>query len=139
MDYATMLRVLSAVSGGFFRILASMRESEQVEAYLEKKYCLTRKQEYHPSAYGGYYSMAKDESWSLAMAGVIGKIVSSNQIDEHLCTLCGDLLMFTSIFDYQFADTQTYGSVMEMARGRGTPISLKIIQSEIKLRFAWAL
>jgi hypothetical protein len=119
-------------------------------AELKKKYDLPVP--VYGKSHGGADEAMYDDVWLRTFDSIIDCLSAKDTVDAQCCELCGDIVMFCNVFDdnvwinscdskgnyrpvfrriRKFRDTQTFLSVVEMSRGRGSDYALALIKKEL--------
>jgi hypothetical protein len=157
MEFITALKLLHIASMASKSFLSSSKEEKASEAsknYLRIKYNLGQYHSINQSwalvgGSGGFYSYG--DEWVDSVTNVLRKIMRKSEIDEELYILCGELAMFATVIDHtldfegkprilfqhlnELNGTETYISLIEMGRGRGSDYALKLIKNELRKIF----
>lgn len=135
------------------RIEEERARLKAIEDYLVGKYSLSRILRLGGNSEGGnrYETLACDQSWTNVLVDLLRTILAGREPTMDVMTNCGDLGKLVLVMDgariedsmgdvpqgaswclVGSLDNETQLSLSEMGRGRGSALSLKLIQDEIR-------
>ena len=140
VESISLIKLVIDSSSGIFGFIKKEAALSKAEKYLMQKYSLTTPREIeqvgsYPKSVAYYHK----GGWEKALQKLTSKVISAKKLNMQLCEDCGDLFLFLQCKKHVLESTKEYisksptmDSLSDLARGKGTELSLKIAQRELK-------
>ena len=151
MDYLTILSMMAKAASGILSNMKKEKARKEGEAYLKTKYRLTNK-EVNVGFTMRLMEMAYPDEWEKTLFAMLQRILSARTMSLPLSEVCGDLYIMIAVIGYgphkltttgdfqlghyrylrSLQGSQTHESIQDLARGRGSDITVQIVQKELR-------